>query len=223
MDDEFVSENIIPFAKRSQIVKRFLPQPILSDSQLPPPEERYGPDFWERLIRQPNVYKSGVSNAISSYPVWKMNVDVGSLHVPGLETLPPPSELCRRKKRKQKSPFVNERRVMSVQHHIQELWRKQSSIDQLKSMKWGGYDISKVGVKEKVQTDVSSIHHEDDLPDFLDIAAGYSEEENTVYSISPQQGPVGVVFPWMTPQDDVPSCYLDSSMEEQTVAGDYME
>ncbi|XP_063786807.1 protein INCA1-like [Pseudophryne corroboree] len=216
MEDDF--EILMPFAIRSQVVTRFQPLPIISNSPLSPLKERYGPDFWERLIRQPCVCKTGVCGAISSYPVWRANEELRSLNTPSLETLPPPSELCRGKRRKKK--LGNEKRVMAVQHHIQELRQKQSSLEQQRAMKCRGYEIPDFKFREEAQTDVANVRdQQEDLPYFLDITGDHRDDCIRVFSTSPQQGPFGVVFPWMSAADDVSSCYLDSDLETHGAPG----
>ncbi|XP_069462410.1 protein INCA1 isoform X2 [Ambystoma mexicanum] len=55
------------------------------------------------------------------------------------ERLPSPAELCSRKKGKRKGKKTHNRQVMSVCYHLEDLKRRQSTIDQLKKMQWGGY------------------------------------------------------------------------------------
>ncbi|XP_075703468.1 protein INCA1 isoform X2 [Rhinoderma darwinii] len=165
----------------------------------------------ESFIPYITVYNTGVSGSMSGYQAWRTDVKWDSMPPPLLDTLPPPSEVFKGKKRK-KSPA--ERSVMSVENYIQELRKKQSSIDQLKTMKWGGYSVYEVGIKEGIQSDGSMADQErDTFFTFLDDEVGCSEQDMPIFSFSPPRSPGGVVFPWMSPQEDVTTCYLDRSRE----------
>ncbi|XP_073479161.1 protein INCA1 isoform X1 [Aquarana catesbeiana] len=213
MYDESSGEDCVPFIRHSRIVKRFNLQPLAppSSSSLPL-EERYGPEFWDRLMRQPSVDVSGVPGMKSGYPAWRENYDYPSLPVPSLESLPSPSELCRSKKRK-KSESGYDRREMSVQHHIQELKRKQSSIDQLKSMTWGSRSIPELEGKEEMRMELTSVEpRQETFADFFEMCQS-GTQDSPFLDLSPQNSTSGVVFPWMTPRDDFSFCVLDHSGE----------
>ncbi|KAG6921498.1 inhibitor of CDK, cyclin A1 interacting protein 1, partial [Chelydra serpentina] len=53
--------------------------------------------------------------------------------------LPSPRELCRRRSGRLKRRRLENGGVMSVCYHLDELKKRQNSIDQLKRLKWGGY------------------------------------------------------------------------------------
>ncbi|XP_075437378.1 uncharacterized protein LOC142475345 [Ascaphus truei] len=140
------SEGEIPFAKRSRTVHRYQSEPVLSDSTH---EERYGQQFWERLSRRQSSCSMGTEGPglMSSYPVARQDVAWGSLPAPGQEKLPSPAELCGGKKKRQR---MNERRDMVMYYHLQDLRKKQSSIDQLKSLKWGGCETSESEIRAEI-------------------------------------------------------------------------
>ncbi|KAM5171715.1 protein INCA1 [Mantella aurantiaca] len=210
MYDESNSEDVSPFIRQSRIVRRFHPEPTLPSSPPLPPEERYGPEFWERLMRQPSVAISGFPGMKSSYPAWRANYEYPSMPTPSLETLPSPSELCRSKKKKKPNAGCD-RREMSVQHYIQELRKKQSSIDQLKLMTWGSRSLSEVEVKEEMPFEVTVMEpRQETFPDFFPLFQT-GGQERPFLDFSPPNSTGGVEFPWMTSRDD-PS-FLDSGME----------
>nr|XP_034992269.1 protein INCA1 [Zootoca vivipara]XP_034992270.1 protein INCA1 [Zootoca vivipara] len=54
------------------------------------------------------------------------------------QKLPPPKELCRKKRKGPKRKRLENVRALSVCYHLEELRRRQSSMDELKKAKWGG-------------------------------------------------------------------------------------
>ncbi|XP_077117670.1 protein INCA1 [Ranitomeya variabilis] len=217
MYDEFSSENYIPYITRSRTVSRLLPEPILPHSPLLHPEKRYGPEFWDRLMRQPSTYNPGIPGSMSSYETWRTDVKWNSVQPPLLDTLPHPSEMFKGKK-KRKSPA--ERSAISVENYIQELRKKQSTIDQLKTTKWGGYNAYEDWNKEDLQSQASGPDPEEDtfFPFLNDDVRG-SEPDRPIFSVSPPRSPGGAVFPWLSPQHDTTTPFMDRSFDGWGPAG----
>ncbi|XP_056410148.1 uncharacterized protein LOC130340387 isoform X2 [Hyla sarda] len=223
MDEEFSIENFTPFITRSRTVTRLLPEPLYPHSPLTNPEKRYGPEFWDRLIRQPSVYNtevprsegllytSSTSQNMRTDGKWQQHDHMAS---PLLEPLPPPSEVFRGKKKKK---YHADRGVISVENHIQELRKKQSSIDQLKTMKWGGCNIYEMQNTEGMQRYGARTDQEQDT--FFSFLDDVTEQDRPLFNFSPPRSPGGVVFPWMTPKEDVSTCFLDRTYDECESAG----
>uniref|UniRef100_A0A8C5XNX8 Inhibitor of CDK, cyclin A1 interacting protein 1 n=1 Tax=Microcebus murinus TaxID=30608 RepID=A0A8C5XNX8_MICMU len=116
-------DNLIPFAKCSRVVSRS-PPPTISSQSLRPMTQRYGDVFWENLSQRATGFS-----------------------LPGLyppEGLPPPEMLCRRKRRRprmegtQQGPGGIPARVRAVSYHLEDLKRRQRTINELKKAQWGG-------------------------------------------------------------------------------------
>ncbi|XP_075437390.1 uncharacterized protein LOC142475360 [Ascaphus truei] len=202
------SEGEIPFAKRSRTVHRYQSEPVLSDSTH---EERYGQQFWERLSRRQSSCSMGTEGPglMSSYPVARQDVAWGSLPAPGQEKLPSPAELCGGKKKRQR---MNERRDMVMYYHLQDLRKKQSSIDQLKSLKWGGCETSESEIRAEITgaADASA-----QIPEVFRSPVRMAASERGVkpgdfLSSSPQQRRAGPMFSCLSPLETSPACFLYS-------------
>ncbi|KAM4037185.1 protein INCA1 isoform 1-T3 [Anomaloglossus baeobatrachus] len=217
MYDEFSNDNYIPYITRSRTVSRLLPEPILPHSPLLHPEKRYGPEFWDRLLSQPTSYNPGIPGAMSGYETYRTDHKWNSMAPPPLETLPHPSEIFKGNKKK-KSPA--ERSVISVENYIQELRKKQSAIDQLKTMKWGGYNAYEDWSKEEIQSEGSRADQDQDtFFSFLNDDVGGGEPDMSIFSVSPPRSPGGAVFPWLSPQRDVSTAFMDRSYDGWGAAG----
>ncbi|XP_003791271.1 protein INCA1 isoform X2 [Otolemur garnettii] len=118
-------DNLIPFAKCSRVVSRSL-SPALPSQSPRPMAQRYGAVFWENLSQRP-------------CPTWKEEKSI-----PSILGLPPPEMLCRRKKKRphsegmQQGPGSIPARVRAVTYHLEDLRRRQRTIDELKKAQWGG-------------------------------------------------------------------------------------
>nr|XP_012634843.2 protein INCA1 [Microcebus murinus]XP_012634844.2 protein INCA1 [Microcebus murinus] len=132
-------DNLIPFAKCSRVVSRS-PPPTISSQSLRPMTQRYGDVFWENLSQRPS-------------PTWREEKYIPPMlratgfSLPGLyppEGLPPPEMLCRRKRRRprmegtQQGPGGIPARVRAVSYHLEDLKRRQRTINELKKAQWGG-------------------------------------------------------------------------------------
>ncbi|XP_069819551.1 protein INCA1 [Dendropsophus ebraccatus] len=194
---------------RSRVATRHVPEPIYAHSPLINPEKRYGPEFFDRLVRQPSAsHAAGVPGWVSSYQTRVTDGKLDKAPPPLLETLPPPSELFRRKKKK---TSLADRRFTSVENHIEELWKKQSSIDQLKTMKWGGYKVYEVEEEDGVQSSVSRADQErGTYYSFLDDT---TEQEKPMFCLSPPRSPGTMEFPWTTFMEEESNCFLDRTSD----------
>uniref|UniRef100_A0A8C2VDX8 Inhibitor of CDK, cyclin A1 interacting protein 1 n=2 Tax=Chinchilla lanigera TaxID=34839 RepID=A0A8C2VDX8_CHILA len=131
-------DNLIPFAKCSRVVSRCPPASLPSHSLRPTPKD-YGDIFWENLTQK-------------SSPIWMeeryippmlraTGYSQPSLYPP--EGLPPPEMLCRRKRRKPRSEGMQQgpggipARVRAVAYHLEDLRRRQRTINELKKAQWG--------------------------------------------------------------------------------------
>ncbi|KAL2765662.1 protein INCA1 isoform 2 [Daubentonia madagascariensis] len=117
-------DNLIPFAKCSRVVSRS-PPPTLPSQSLRPMAQRYGDIFWENLSQRPSS-------------TW-----MEEKYTPPM-LLPPPEMLCRRKRRRphleglQQGPGGIPARVRAVSYHLEDLRRRQRTINELKKAQWGG-------------------------------------------------------------------------------------
>ncbi|XP_026514158.1 protein INCA1 [Terrapene carolina triunguis] len=133
---------------QSKMVSRYKPE---ADTTELPTHQR-GPcynadEFWSGLSQRPSPrwmeeYRETSPLLRSSSAVHRPNAqtDAGSwpvLAVP--QALPSPRELCRRRSGRLKRKRLENGGVMSVCYHLEDLKKRQSSIDQLKRLKWGGY------------------------------------------------------------------------------------
>ncbi|CAH2272480.1 Hypothetical predicted protein [Pelobates cultripes] len=151
---------------------------------------------------------------MSSYPVCREEEDWHSLSVSGLETLPSPAELCR-KRRKKNSQRVTERRVLAVYQHLQELRSKQSSLEQLKSLKWGRYEKLENGSQSEIQNEETDSNvQEVNCVTFLDMMSSHAEDQQTCFPrSSPLHSRIRETFPWLSPARGTPSSpWLDENM-----------
>ncbi|XP_060112459.1 protein INCA1 [Heteronotia binoei] len=142
--EEDSNVSLIPYAKRSKMVSR---NTLEKDPNMASADCSHS-DFWDRLIRQqsshwmdeyheaPSLLMSG---CVAERPV---EAEGGPFHWQVLsaeQKLPSPKELCRRKKKGAKQQRLEKGGVLSVCYHLEELKRRQSSIDELKKAKWGGH------------------------------------------------------------------------------------
>ncbi|XP_069339510.1 protein INCA1 isoform X1 [Eulemur rufifrons] len=131
-------DSLIPFAKCSRVVSRS-PPPHRPSQSFRPMTQRYGDAFWENLSQRPS-------------PTWREEKYIPPLlrgtgfSLPGLyppEGLPPPEMLCRRKRRRssmegmQQGPGGIPARVRAVSYHLEDLRRRQRTINELKKAQWG--------------------------------------------------------------------------------------
>ncbi|XP_062993612.1 protein INCA1 isoform X2 [Elgaria multicarinata webbii] len=122
------------------MVSRYKPEEETSSSDYP------SSDFWDRLSRQPSFHWMEeyheappllTSGCVAQRPA---GAEKGSFPWPTISTLqklPSPKELCQRKKKGPKQKKVDGVRALSVLYHLEELKKRQSSIDELKKAKWG--------------------------------------------------------------------------------------
>ncbi|KAM4842865.1 protein INCA1 isoform 2-T3 [Thomomys bottae] len=136
-------DNLMPFAKCSKVVSRSTPLSLPSQS-LKPMDQHYGDVFWENLSQ-------------SSSPNWMEEQYIPpkltgiSCSQPGLyppEELPPPEILCRRKRRRLHLEKIHQRpggipaRVRAVTYHLEDLRRRQRTINELKKAQWGSCRVA---------------------------------------------------------------------------------
>ncbi|XP_023579040.1 protein INCA1 isoform X2 [Octodon degus] len=124
-------DNFIPFAKCSRVVSRCL-SPGLPSQSLKPIPKYYGDTFWENLTQR-------------SSPIWMEEQYIPPM-LPGLyppEGLPPPEMLCRRKRRRPRLDRMHQgsggipAQVKAVAYHLEDLRRRQRTINELKKAQWG--------------------------------------------------------------------------------------
>uniref|UniRef100_A0A8D2JIA0 Inhibitor of CDK, cyclin A1 interacting protein 1 n=1 Tax=Sciurus vulgaris TaxID=55149 RepID=A0A8D2JIA0_SCIVU len=131
-------DNLIPFAKCSRVVSRSPPHSLPSQG-LTSTSQRYGNVFWENLCQRPS-------------PTWTEEqytppmLRTTGYSQPGLyplEGLPPPEMLCRRKRRRSLSEGMKQgpggipARVRAVSYHLEDLRKRQRTMDELKKAQWG--------------------------------------------------------------------------------------
>ncbi|XP_023419336.1 protein INCA1 isoform X1 [Cavia porcellus] len=170
-------ENLIPFAKCSQVVSRSLPDSLLSQSLRPTPK-CYGDTFWENLTRR-------------SSPIWMEEqclppmLRTTGCSQPGLYPpggLPPPEMLCRRKRKRpqlkgmQQGPGAIPARVRAVAYHLEDLRRRQRTINELKKAQWG---ISEAAPEPlEVHEESCEFLRPSEYPDLEKEEATYPQEED---------------------------------------------
>ncbi|XP_010604116.1 protein INCA1 isoform X2 [Fukomys damarensis] len=130
--------NLLPFATCSRVVNRSPPSSLPSQSCRQTPKH-YGDTFWEDLTRRPS-------------PVWMEEPYISPMLratgcsqlglCPSPEGLPPPEMLCRRRRRPQldrmqQGPGGIPARVRAVAYHLEDLRRRQRTINELKKAQWG--------------------------------------------------------------------------------------
>ncbi|XP_008122017.2 protein INCA1 [Anolis carolinensis] len=134
---------LIPFAKQSKMVSRSLPEAKA-------PNVDYSKrEFWDWLSQQPSSpwmeeYQEApsllTSGRTAQRPSSSDQAESGPLTwqvIPALQKLPSPKELFWKKKKGQKRKSFENARALSVFCHLEELKRRQSSIDELKKATWG--------------------------------------------------------------------------------------
>lgn len=168
-------DNLIPFAKCSRVVSRS-PPPSLPSQSLRPTPKYYGDIFWENLTRSPR-------------PTWMGEqyippmLRATSCSHPGLypaEGLPPPEVLCRRKRKRLgqrlQGPGSIPARVRAVAYHLEDLRRRQRTIDELKKPHWG---ISEAASEPLVlQEEGCGLLSTTEYPDLEKEKSSYPQEEN---------------------------------------------
>ncbi|XP_040857048.1 protein INCA1 isoform X1 [Ochotona curzoniae] len=132
------ADNLIPFAKCSRVVSR-CPSPSLPSQNLGLGPQRYGDAFWENLSQRPS-------------PTWMEEEHIPpTLSATGCvqpdlfppDGLPPPEVLCRRKRRRPhltgmpQGPGNVPARVRAVTYHLEDLRKRQRTINELKKAQWG--------------------------------------------------------------------------------------
>ncbi|XP_068129991.1 protein INCA1 [Hyperolius riggenbachi] len=211
MYDEDGTGGISLSARQSRIVnRRDLLKPQFPASPPLPPEDRYGPEFWDRLIRQPSIHTLDVPGAMYSYPAWRTDTDWSSLPFPGLEDLPSPSQLSKSRRKKK-----SDRMGTLVQQHIQELKRRQSVIEQLKSPAWGGNRFPEFEEKKEAPSMVDGFDPDDEgsVGFFESLQDRCRMEDSPFLKLSPPHSTTGVAFPWTASLD-----HISSFMEGQQAA-----
>ncbi|XP_061446239.1 protein INCA1 [Rhineura floridana] len=103
-------------------------------------------NFWDRLSQQPSPHWMEeyheapsllTSGCVVQQPAEAERDPFPWQMVSTVQKLPSPKELCRRKKKGRKLKRLENVRSLSVCYHLEELRRKQSSIDELKKATWG--------------------------------------------------------------------------------------
>ncbi|XP_044856398.1 protein INCA1 isoform X1 [Mauremys mutica] len=139
---------LVPFATQSKVVSR--DEPNADATELP--TRQRGPSdnadgFWSGLSQRPSPpwmeeYREASPLLRSSSAVRRPDAQTDAGSWPALaipQALPSPRELCRRRSGRLKRRRPANGSVMSVCYHLEDLKKRQSSIDQLKRLKWGGY------------------------------------------------------------------------------------
>ncbi|KAJ6654955.1 hypothetical protein lerEdw1_006426 [Lerista edwardsae] len=134
------SSSLVPFAKQSRTVSRDQPNASSADFS--------NCNVWNKLGQQSNSspwtedYYNAPPLLTSGWAVQRpAKAEVESFpwqRISSVQKLPPPKELCQRKKRGLKRKSLASVRAVSVCYHLEELKRRQSNIDELKKAKWGG-------------------------------------------------------------------------------------
>ncbi|XP_030044004.1 protein INCA1-like [Microcaecilia unicolor] len=180
MEEEGTSRSFIPFAKQSRMVSRYhsvtgdMDATFLSSQHVP----GYSHEFWDTHSQQPSThwmqeYGEASPMLMFSHAVHRPDVEPGMTCLQELsacERLPSPRELCGRKKNRQKKRCFQNSQVMAAFYHMEDLKRRQSSIDQLKRLHWGGYDAKNCSevFEEGVESCLASEVPEDaSCPNFL--------------------------------------------------------
>ncbi|KAM4748271.1 protein INCA1 [Rhinophrynus dorsalis] len=156
------------------------------------------------------------SGLMSSYPACRPDITWSSWPAPSIQSLPSPAKLCGRKRGKKKTGHFGDRRATSVCLHLDELKRKQRTIDKLKAVQWGGYETSaEPGINtETTQTATDRRDQpEEDLPTFIDL----EEERDFLYSSAPYSSAT-CLFPWLSPQIKLPYCYYPDTKDGEEEA-----
>ncbi|XP_073903204.1 protein INCA1 isoform X2 [Castor canadensis] len=178
----------------SRVVSRSLP-PSLPSQNLRLMPQNYGDVFWENLSQR-------------SSPNWMEEQYIPPLlratgcSQPGLyppEGLPPPEMLCRRKRRRlqlegmQQGSGVIPARVRAVTYHLEDLRRRQRTINELKKAQWGSCRAaSEPLVLDEEDSGFSSTNEYSDLEE----KATYPQEKN--HFVSPG-GAQLLWSPWSPP------------------------
>ncbi|XP_006151937.1 protein INCA1 isoform X2 [Tupaia chinensis] len=145
-------DNLIPFAKCSRVVSRS-PPPRLPSQSIRLMPQRYGDVFWENLSQRP----SPTWMEEQYIPPMLRATGCSQLGLYPPEGLTPPEMLCRRKRRKphlermQLGPGSIPARVRAVAYHLEDLRRRQRTINELKKAQWGssGAASEPLGVDEE--------------------------------------------------------------------------
>ncbi|XP_008064130.1 protein INCA1 isoform X2 [Carlito syrichta] len=158
-------DNFIPFAKRSRVVSRSPPPSLPSQSLRPIPHntQHYGDLFWKNISQRPS-------------PTW-----MEEQYIPPVLRLPPPEMLCRRKRRPhlkglQQGPGGIPARVRAVTYHLEDLRRRQRTINELKKAQWG----SSGAASEPLVTEEEGCGspRTTEYPDLEEERATYPQEED---------------------------------------------
>ncbi|XP_075763962.1 protein INCA1 isoform X1 [Pelodiscus sinensis] len=166
--------SLIPFAKQSRMVRRYNPR--AGTMGLPTHHQGmcyHSDEFWSQLSQWPGPhwmkeYREATPPLMSSSAIHRPDaqIDAGSWEVLSIPpTLPSPQELCRRSGRLKRKKLESSS-VMSVCYHLEELKKRQSCIDQLKRLKWGGYGspTNAEGLKGTAESLAEEILSGRDLP-----------------------------------------------------------
>ncbi|XP_021093749.1 protein INCA1 isoform X2 [Heterocephalus glaber] len=130
--------NLLPFAKCSRVVLRSPPASLPSQGLRLTPN-RYGDIFWENLTQRPSrvwMEEQYIPSMLRATGCSQL----GSCPPP--EGLPPPEMLCRRRRRPrldrmQQGPGGIPARVRAVAYHLEDLRRRQRTINEIKKAQWG--------------------------------------------------------------------------------------
>ncbi|XP_077171499.1 protein INCA1 [Paroedura picta] len=132
---------LIPYAKQSKMVSRYT---LEEDPDVASTDYSHS-DFWDRLVQQqsshwmdeyheaPSLLMSG---CVAQRPVEAEGGSFPWQVLPTEQKLPSPKELCRRKKKGAKQQRMEKGGVLSVCYHLEELKKRQSSMDELKKASW---------------------------------------------------------------------------------------
>ncbi|XP_039180730.1 protein INCA1 isoform X1 [Crotalus tigris] len=129
-----------PFVTQSKMVSRC--QPEVNPSS----DARCMPDFWDRLVQQPSYlwmeeYHEAPPLLTSSCAAQRPAGDEGGPWpwevAPTTQSLPSPKELCQKKRKGPKQKGRGHVRGLSVLYHLEEVKRRQSSIDKQKAQERG--------------------------------------------------------------------------------------
>nr|XP_040125427.1 protein INCA1 isoform X2 [Ictidomys tridecemlineatus] len=161
----------------SRVVSRS-PPPSLPSQSLTSTSQRYGNVFWENLCQRP----SPTWTEEQYIPPMLRNSGYSQPGLYPLEGLPPPEMLCRRKRRRshlegmKQGPGSIPARVRAVSYHLEDLRKRQRTMDELKKAQWGN---SRAASEPLVLDEEGcGFPSTTEYPDLEEEKATYPQEEN---------------------------------------------
>nr|XP_028558622.1 protein INCA1 isoform X1 [Podarcis muralis]XP_028558624.1 protein INCA1 isoform X1 [Podarcis muralis]XP_028558625.1 protein INCA1 isoform X1 [Podarcis muralis]XP_028558626.1 protein INCA1 isoform X1 [Podarcis muralis]XP_028558627.1 protein INCA1 isoform X1 [Podarcis muralis]XP_028558628.1 protein INCA1 isoform X1 [Podarcis muralis]XP_028558629.1 protein INCA1 isoform X1 [Podarcis muralis]XP_028558630.1 protein INCA1 isoform X1 [Podarcis muralis] len=137
------STSFMPFVKQSKMVSRY--QQVAEAEAAS--SDCSNSNIWDGLSQQPGScwmeeYNEApsllTSGCVVQRPAEGERDPFPWQIISTTQKLPSPKELCRKKRKGPKRKRLENVRALSVCYHLEELRRRQSSMDELKKAKWGG-------------------------------------------------------------------------------------